>query len=122
MLITNGTIVTPGVRRRTIKREFNLGPMALRVVSITIIAAAVLVAVIQTTTAATKAYEVNDLEAQKHEKQSDIADLAAEGQRLQALRTVTDTQPSPSPSPTLEASGNVNFLAPSASPSPSENE
>lgn len=109
MLITNGTIVQSGVRRRTIQRQVNIGPVTLQVVTIIIFAAAALIALAQSTASATKAYEVSRLERVEQEKSKEVEEMQTEATRLQALQTITGTHISPSPSP-LEEPKQINHL------------
>jgi hypothetical protein len=113
MLITNGTITTPGVRRRTIHRQVNVGPITLRVVSIVIVAAAALIALAQSTQSATKNYKVEELKKAVTNKEKEISDMESEAVRLTALQRLVESQtPSPtaSPSPQLEESKQINYL------------
>lgn len=119
MLLTNGTIVTPGVRRRTIQRQVSFGPVTLRVVTIIVIAAAAVVALAQSTTAATKNYKAEELKAEVKTAQKDIEERQFEAARLQSLQAITQTA-SPSPSPVLEQAKEINFLPGSSNSSISQ--
>lgn len=112
MLITNGTIVQPGLRRRTIQRQVNVGPVTLRVVTIIIFAAAALIALAQSTASATKAYEVSRLERVQQAKAKEVDEMETEATRLQALHSITGGQSSPTPSPSapLEEPKQINYL------------
>lgn len=117
MLITNGTISQPGIRRRTIQRPVTLGPVSLRLVTIIIAAAAALMALVQSTSSATKAYEVTKLEQIKTEKESDVDMTNTEIARLKALNnnsavTGQTASPTPAASPTdkLEAPKRIDSL------------
>lgn len=85
MLITNGMLVQPGMRRRTVQRQVSLGPVSLRIVTIVIVSAAVLMALMQSTSAATKSYELTKLEQVKQQKENDIDLTNTEVARLRAL-------------------------------------
>lgn len=85
MLITNGMLVQPGMRRRTVQRQVSLGPISLRIVTIVIISAAVLMALMQSTSAATKSYELTKLEQVKQQKENDIDLTNTDVARLRAL-------------------------------------
>lgn len=115
MLITNGTIVQSGMRRRTIQRQVNFGPVTMRVVTIVVFAAAALIVLAQSTTSSTKAYAVNALEQTRDAKEQEKQNLEVEMTRLQALGTLTTeqgtTSPTPTPSaPALESSKEINFI------------
>jgi hypothetical protein len=112
MLITNGTIVTPGIRRRTIQRQVNLGPISLRFVTVIIVAAAALIALAQSTQSATKSYKEQELKQIVSEKQKEVEEMQFESTRLQSLQAITNSQPSPeiSPTPKLEESKKIDFL------------
>ncbi len=113
MLITNGTIVTPGVRRRTINRQVTLGPVALRFVTVTVLAAAAFVALIQTTSSSTKAYIKADYDEKVSAGQQEVQELQDEGIRLKAISTLyadVQAEVTPSPKPALEESKKINHL------------
>ena len=116
MLITNGTISTPGVRRRTINRQVNLGPMSMRIVTIVIIAAAAIITIAQTTKTATANYRRGEAQSQLTDLKESVARLETEEVRLRALRSndlltaEDETVASPSPAAKLEASDKINQL------------
>lgn len=99
MLITNGTLVKPGLRRRTIQRQISLGPVSLRLVTILIVAAAAVIALAQSTQSATKNYEVEKLKSEVSSKEKEMKELQTESIRLRAYRTLLETQVTPSPMP-----------------------
>lgn len=110
MLITNGTLVAPGIRRRTINRQVNLGPVSLKVVTIIIIAAAALIAMGQSTQWATKNYEVQKLIKEKDVRQKAVEAMQFEATRLQSLQAVTGTQASPEASKPMEQPDKINSI------------
>lgn len=118
MLITNGTISSSGMRRRTIQKQVNFGPVSLRIVTIVILATAGLFALMQSTASATKAYDLTTQERMIEEKQKDIEVTNAEVARLRALsnnNVITGQDgaspaPTPSPSPKLEAPDKINSI------------
>ncbi len=126
MLITNGTIVTPGVRRRTIHRQVNLGPMSMRIVTIVIIAAAAIITIAQTTKTATANYTRHERSEQVKNLREDVARLQTEEVRLRALNNndlvTNQDEPAASPTPTakLEASDKINQLPSSSNQSLSQ--
>jgi Tfp pilus assembly protein PilN len=112
MLITNGTIVQSGVRRRTIQRQVSLGPVTLRIVTIIVFAAAALIALAQSTTSATKAYELTKADRAVAQEQQKVNEMETEATRLQALQSIIGTEATPTPSPDnkLEASQKIDAL------------
>ena len=111
MLITNGTISTPGMRRRTIARQINFGPLSLRIVTIVIFAAAALITLAQSTAGATKSYKVQSLEADVTKHEDDLDRMKNEAVRLQALQRVVGAEtPTPSPTSKMEQPDTINFL------------
>ncbi len=115
MLITNGTIVSSGMRRRTVQRQVQFGPISLRVVTILVIGAAVLIALMQSTSAATKTYQVTKLQEILSQKQDDLELTAVDVARLQALNNnsvMAGVSPSPTATPPqLVAPSHVNALS-----------
>lgn len=118
MLITNGTISKSGIRRRTIERQVSFGPLSLKIVTVVIIATASLFGLMQSTTSATKAYDLTTQERLIKEKQNEIEITNAEVARLRALsnnsiimgQNGSTPVPSASPSAKLEAPDKINAL------------
>lgn len=110
MLITNGRMVQTGTRRRTIHRQVNLGPISMRLVTIVVLAAVVLIGLIQTTQSATKNYKVGELAADVAKKEKDVEGRRFEKARLEAISQYAKTEATPSPSPALETPAEINSL------------
>ncbi len=89
MLITNGAIIQPGVRRRTIQRQVSLGPISLRIVTIVIFAAAALALVAQQADATTKVYHKKDLDGQITAESDKVNLMKGEITRLESLQNIT---------------------------------
>lgn len=113
MLITNGTIVQSGMRRRTIQRQVSLGPVSLRIVTIVILATAGLFALMQSTASATKAYQETDLQRQLKAGQEQVEVMNGDAARLRALQNnsmVSDPTATPSPTLKLDAPTKIDSL------------
>lgn len=79
---------TPGSRKRTLNREFKVGPVSVRVLTIAALASLLLFYLAQITQGATKSYELNSLELQKEELQNEVERLELEAVRLQSLNEI----------------------------------
>lgn len=117
MLITNGTIRTPGMRRRTIRKQVQFGPVSLRIATIVILGAAALIGLIQTTQYATKTYAESEALATYQEKDEELQALRDTATRLRSinekdLNATPEGQPAASPSPAvkLEVPTQINAL------------
>lgn len=123
MLITNGTLVTPGMRRRTIHRQVSFGPITLRIASVVFLAAAALIFLAQSTGSATKSYKEQQLKDQIATQQQEVDHMKTETARLQALNTImksTEASPTPSPSAALEKPQSINYIQADNQPSVSQ--
>lgn len=112
MLITNGTLYQPGIRRRTVNRQVSFGPVTLKLVTIIVFAIACFITLAQTTASATKNYEVGQLMRDEQKKQEEVEMLKIEAARHNALSAVLSESPQPtaSPSPKLEDPKQINSL------------
>ncbi|MBI2589978.1 hypothetical protein HYW32_03095 [Candidatus Berkelbacteria bacterium] len=86
-LTTNGKY-TEGVRKRTLERTVQLGPVSLRILTIASLASLLLFYLAQTTQSATRSYEVQALEQKKQELLDEVERLDLESQRLQSLGSI----------------------------------
>lgn len=113
MLMTNGNLYQPGMRRRTLNRQVTFGPVTLRVVTIVIFAVAAFIALAQSTASATNDYRKTRLEDERDVLQGEVNDLKIQEARHKALSAVmSDSLASPSPSPVLEEPKEINALPP----------
>ena len=85
MLVTVNNRRARGVRQRTIKQPVNFGPIALRFVTIAILALLTLIYLIQSTKGSTKQMQVTNLEDKKDALMSEKQDIEVETIRLKAL-------------------------------------
>ncbi len=120
MLMTNGTIITPGTRRRTINRQVSLGPISMRIVTIVIIAASAIITIAQTTKTATASYLLRSKNSELADVRENVKRLETEEVRLRALNlnnlVTQGGEPTVAPSPTekLSPSDKINQLPSSA--------
>lgn len=101
-----------GGRRRTIQRQVKLGPVSMRLVSIVVLAAAVLIGLTQTTQSATKAYTVEALTKEVNAKKDEVEAKEFEKARFDTIQKAASLmqQNDVQPSPTLEAPKQINYL------------
>lgn len=82
--------IKKGLRQRTINREIKIGPVSLKVLTISALASLMLFYLAQSTQSATKSYEIQALQREKQEITEDVERLELEAVRLQSLRTITE--------------------------------
>lgn len=85
MLITNSDSTTEGVRKRTVNRVVQIGPLSLRFITLIMLAAVALFYLAQSTQSATKRYTVRELELQKDDLSKEKDRLNIEATRLKSL-------------------------------------
>lgn len=88
MLITRANTWERGFRKRTLPRDFRLGPISLRFVSIVLLAVAALFYLAQSAQSSTFKYKIMELEEQKANVQQDIKQLEVESARLKSLNEI----------------------------------
>lgn len=106
MLLTKSNNQELGIRKRTINREFKLGPLSIQFVTIVILSALALLYLVQSTEGATKNYQIRELENKKSQLQDDKDRLEVESIRLKSINEIKDKTQSMG----LESFNQVNYL------------
>jgi hypothetical protein len=88
MQITNKNTAESGIRKRTISRDFKLGPISLSFVTIIIFAALSLFYLAESTQGATNGYKIQELNNKKVELEEDNKRLEVESVRLKSLSEI----------------------------------
>lgn len=91
MLITRTNTWEPGFRKRTIKREFKVGPVSLKFITIALLAIAALFYLAQSAQSSTFKYKIMDLEDQKSKVQIDVKQLEVESARLKSINEIKNS-------------------------------
>jgi hypothetical protein len=93
VLVTVNSRKSRGQRKRTIKKQqVNFGPMALRFVTITVLALLTLVYLVQSTKGSTKRIEVTKMEDKKAILQDERQEIELEAIRLRAIQKLKDNK------------------------------
>ncbi len=85
MLITNNRSWQNGARKRTIKKDFKIGPMSMKFVTITLLALAALFYLAQSAQGSSQKYQVMQYSAETQELQAQSKDLEVQAARLKSL-------------------------------------
>ena len=88
MLLANRSSNSVGVRKRTIGRQFKLGPISLQFVTVVILAAAALFYLAQSTASATRNYYLTELQQKKETLSQENEKLKVEAIRLRSLNEI----------------------------------
>ena len=88
MLVTQTNNWEPGFRKRTIKREFKIGPLSLKFVTIALIAVGALFYLAQSTQTASTKYEIMQLSDSQKQLEAQSKDLEVEAVRLKSLNEI----------------------------------
>lgn len=88
MLITKSQTWEPGFRKRTINKEFKIGPISLKFITIALIAIGALFYLAQSTQTSSQKYQIMQLQDQKQELESQSKQLEIEAARLQSLNEI----------------------------------
>ena len=91
MLITRQNTWQPGIRKRTIKKEFKVGPMSLNFIALALIAVGALFYLAQSTQGSAQKYKINQLTDTKNQLISQSKDLEIEAVRLKSLNEIKST-------------------------------
>lgn len=91
MLIPQTNTWEPGFRKRTIGREFKVGPVSLKFVTIALLAIAALFYLAQSAQSSTFKYRIMELEEQKSKIQTDVKQLEVESARLKSLNEIKNS-------------------------------
>ena len=86
MLITKSNTTLPGIRKRTLNRTFQFGPVSIQFVTLIILAAAALFYLAQSTASATRSYKTRELEQKKVKLMEETERLKIESVRLKSLK------------------------------------
>lgn len=88
MLITKSNNWEPGFRNRTIKKEFKIGPMSLKFITIALIAVGALFYLAQSTQTASSKYKIMQLTEAQKQLEAQSKDLEVEAVRLKSLNEI----------------------------------
>lgn len=88
MLITRNNNWEPGFRKRTIKKEFKIGPMSLKFITIALIAVGALFYLAQSTQTAASKYKIMQLSDSQEQLEAQSKDLEVEAVRLKSLNEI----------------------------------
>lgn len=91
MLITQTNSWEPGFRKRTIRRQFTVGPVSLKFITIVLLSVAALFYLAQSSQSSTFKYKIMDLEDQKSNIQQDVKQLEVESARLKSLNEIKNS-------------------------------
>jgi len=91
MLITRQNTWQPGFRKRTIKKEFKVGPLSLKFITIALIAVGALFYLAQSTQGSAQKYKITQLSEAKNQLQAQSKDLEIEAVRLKSLNEIKNT-------------------------------
>jgi len=88
MLLTRTNIWEPGFRKRTLKREFQIGPVSLKFITLALLTVAALFYLAQSAQSSTFKFKIMELEDQKAKIQTDVKQLEVESARLKSLNEI----------------------------------
>lgn len=91
MLITRTNTWHEGYRKKTIGKEFKIGPITLRFITIALLAIAALFYLAQSTQSSSFKFKIMDLEDQKSKVQTDVKQLGVESARLKSLNEIKNS-------------------------------
>lgn len=93
MLITKTNTWEPGYRKRTINKEFKIGPVSLKFIAIALIAVGALFYLAQSTQASSQKYQIMQLQQDENQLEAQSKDLEVTAARLKSLNEIkTDSQ------------------------------
>jgi hypothetical protein len=85
MLLTNNRSWERGMRKRTIKKDFKVGPVSVKFITMTLLALAALFYLAQSSQGSAQKYQVMQLSQTRLELESKTKDLEVEAARLKSL-------------------------------------
>ena len=91
MLLTRTNTWQPGFRKRTINKEFKVGPLSLRFITIALLAIGALFYLAQSAQASTYKYKIMELDDQKSKIETDVKQLEVESARLKSLNEIKNS-------------------------------
>lgn len=91
MLITQQNTWQPGFRKRTIKKEFKVGPLSVKFITVALIAVGALFYLAQSTQSSAQKYKINQLVNTKDQLDAQSKDLEIEAVRLRSLNEIKTT-------------------------------
>ena len=87
-VVTRGRVTERGQKRRTVSRSFQVGPNAIKFISMTIVAILAVVYLSQSTAGASQGVKIREIESSKDSLTLQQERLQAEQTRLRALKEV----------------------------------
>lgn len=103
MLITKSNTIEEGMRKHTLKKEINIGPLSLQFITIIFLAVLALFYLAQSTQSATKTYKARESEDQKSQLEGENQRLQIEIIRLKSLNEIKNGIQSINLEPTKES-------------------
>ena len=94
MLITKENTWEPGYRKRTINKEFKIGPLSMKFITIALIAVGALFFLAQSTQSSSKKYQIMQLQDAKVQLESQSKELEIEAVRLKSLNEIKSSSES----------------------------
>jgi len=88
MLITKNNSWQNGIRKKTIGRDFKIGPITLRFITIALIGIAALFYLAQSTQGSTFKFKIMELSEQKSQAETNVKQLEVESARLKSLNEI----------------------------------
>jgi len=88
MLITRNNSWQNGIRKKTIGRDFKIGPITLRFITIALIGIAALFYLAQSTQGSTFKFKIMALSDQKAQAETNVKQLEVESARLKSLNEI----------------------------------
>ncbi len=88
MLITRNNSWQSGYRKRTVKKDFKVGPTSIKFITITLFALAALFYLSQSAQGASQKYQIMQLSQTHQDLESKTKDLEVEAARLKSLDTI----------------------------------
>lgn len=85
MLITHSNSIDAGIRKRTISKDLQIGPLSIQFIIVIILAAIALLYLAQSTQSASKNYKLEQLREEKAKLQLETQRLDVESTRLKSL-------------------------------------
>lgn len=91
MLITRNNTWQNGFRKKTIGRDFKIGPITLKFITIALLAIAALFYLAQSAQASAFKFKIMDLQDQQSKVQTDVKQLEVESARLKSLNEIKNS-------------------------------
>jgi len=91
MLITQSNTWEPGFRKKTIKKEFKVGPLSMKFITIALIAIGALFYLAASSQSSSEKYKIMQLQDTKQQLEARSKDLDVEAARLKSLNEIKNT-------------------------------